>query len=200
MKKIAMFGGSFNPPHMGHLELAGKFIRELKLDKLLLIPVFTPPHKTGRDMASPEHRLNMCRLLEKYNPKISASDIEIKRCGSSYTVDTLRALKKLYPDSILHLIIGADMFMSLQSWRNPEEICSIAKICTVSRNSDDVMMLKNHSRFLKRFGCEAVILSEKVMTVSSTQVRQSLKSGESVENLVPPEVYDYIAENGLYID
>lgn len=200
MKKIAMFGGSFNPPHMGHLELAGKFIRELKLDELLLIPVFTPPHKTGRDMASPEHRLNMCRLLEKYNPKISASDIEIKRGGSSYTVDTLRALKKLYPDSILHLIIGADMFMSLQSWRNPEEICSLAKICTVSRNSDDVMMLKSHSRFLKRFGCEAVILSEKVMTVSSTQVRQSLKSGESVENLVLPEVYDYIAENGLYID
>lgn len=199
MKKIAMFGGSFNPPHIGHLQLAQAFIEELKLDTLLLVPVFSPPHKAANEMASPKHRLNMCRLLERYNPKIKASDIEIKRGGSSYTVDTLKALKTLYPDSVLHLIIGADMYMSLQSWYQPEQICSLAKICTISRNCDNIAMLENHSRFLKRFGCESIILKDKVMTVSSTQVRNSLKSGESVMSLVAAEVYDYIKRNGLYV-
>lgn len=199
MKKIAMFGGSFNPPHIGHLQLAQAFVEELMLDTLLLVPVFSPPHKAADAMASPKHRLNMCKLLEKYNPKIQVSNIEINRGGSSYTVDTLKALKKIYPDSVLHLIIGADMYMSLQSWYQPEQICSLAKVCTISRNSDDIAMLENHSRFLKRFGCESVILNDRVMTVSSTQVRKSVKSGESVKDLVVPEVYDYINRNGLYI-
>ncbi|MGN1112644.1 MAG: nicotinate (nicotinamide) nucleotide adenylyltransferase [Acutalibacteraceae bacterium] len=199
MKKIAMFGGSFNPPHLGHLELALAFIDCLSLDKLLIIPVFSPPHKSGGEMASAQHRLNMCKLLEKYNNKIEVSDIEINRGGSSYTVDTLKALKALYPDDELFLIIGADMYMSLQGWYQPEQICSLAKICTVSRNSDDTQELENHSRFLKRFGCESVILDERVKTVSSTQIRNCLKSGDSIDNLVVPEVYEYIRCNKLYI-
>ena len=199
MKKIAMFGGSFNPPHIGHLELAQAFIDRLSLDKLLLIPVFSPPHKSGSEMATAQHRLNMCKLLEKYNNKIEVSDIEVIRGGSSYTVDTLKALKALYPDDELFLIIGADMYMSLQSWYQPEQICSLAKICTVSRNSDDTQELENHSRFLKRFGCESVILDERVKTVSSTQIRNYLKSGKSLDNLVVPEVYEYIRCNKLYI-
>lgn len=199
MKKIAMFGGSFNPPHIGHLELALAFIDSLSLDKLLLIPVFSPPHKSGSEMASAQHRLNMCKLLEKYNNKIEVSDIEIKRGGSSYTVDTLKALKAIYPDDELFLIIGADMYMSLQSWYQPEQICSLAKICTVSRNSDDTQELENHSRFLKRFGCENVILDKRVKTVSSTQLRNYLKSGRSLDNLVVQEVYEYIRCNKLYV-
>lgn len=199
MKKIAMFGGSFNPPHIGHLELAQACIDSLGLDKLLLIPVFSPPHKSGSEMATTQHRLNMCKLFEKYNNKIEVSDIEINRGGSSYTVDTLKALKALYPDDELFLIIGADMYMSLQSWYQPEQICSIAKICTVSRNSDDTQELENHSRFLKRFGCESVILDERVKTVSSTQIRNCLKSGDSIDNFVVPEVYEYIRCNKLYI-
>ncbi|MGN0457174.1 MAG: nicotinate (nicotinamide) nucleotide adenylyltransferase [Acutalibacteraceae bacterium] len=199
MKKIAMFGGSFNPPHIGHLELAQAFIDRLNLDKLLLIPVFSPPHKSGSEMASAQHRLNMCKLLEKYNNKIEVSDIEVIRGGSSYTVDTLKDLKALYPDDELFLIIGADMYMSLQSWYQPERICSLTKICTVSRNSDDTQELENHSRFLKRFGCESVILDERVKTVSSTQIRNRLKSGDSIDNLVVPEVYEYIRCNKLYI-
>ena len=199
MKKIAMFGGSFNPPHIGHLELAQAFIDRLGLDKLLLIPVFSPPHKSGSEMATAQHRLNMCKLLEKYNNKIEVSDIEVIRGGSSYTVDTLKALQALYPDDELFLIIGADMYMSLQSWYQPEQICSLAKICTVSRNNNDTQELENHSRFLKRFGCESVILDKRVKTVSSTQIRNYLKSGKSLDNLVVPEVYEYIRCNKLYI-
>lgn len=197
-EKTAMFGGSFNPPHIGHLQLANAFIDELNLDRLLLIPAFVPPHKSGLNMAPPEHRLNMCRILESYNPKIRTSDIEILRGGSSYTVDTLKQLKKLYPNSELFLIVGADMYMSLQSWRQPEEICSMAKICTVSRNADDINQLENHSRFLERFGCKSIILKNRVMTVSSTQVRSSVKDGRSIKELVLPEVYAYICDNGLY--
>lgn len=198
MKKIAMFGGSFNPPHLGHFELAETVIDRLNLDLLLLVPVFIPPHKTGEYMAAPEHRLNMCRIFERYNPKIKTSDIEISRGGSSYTVDTLQRLKALYPDTKLYLIVGADMYMTLQSWKNPEEICSLAAICTVSRNGDDVEMLKNHSRFLKRFNCESVIISDRVMSVSSTQVRNGVKSGNQADSLVLPEVWDYIRNHGLY--
>lgn len=198
MKKIAMFGGSFNPPHLGHFQLAEIVINRLELDALFLIPVFTPPHKAGSDMAAAEHRLNMCRIFERYDPKIKTSDIEITRGGSSYTVDTLKRLKVLYPDSKLYLIVGADMYMTLQSWKNPEKICDLATICTVSRNTDDVKILKNHSRFLKRFNCESVIISDTVMSVSSTQVRNSIKSGEQADGLVLPEVWDYIHIHGLY--
>lgn len=194
-----MFGGSFNPPHIGHLQLAQAFIEKLSLNKLLLIPVFTPPHKTGREMAAPEHRFNMCKLMECYNSKIEVSNIEIIRGGSSYTVDTLTQLKTLYPKSELYLIIGADMYMSLQSWRQPEEICRLAKVCTVSRNSDDISRLESHAKFLKRFGCESIILKDSVMTVSSTQVRNSVKAGQSIKSFVLPEIYNYIKANGLYI-
>lgn len=193
-----MFGGSFNPPHIGHLQLANAFIDKLKLDRLLLIPAFVPPHKSGNNMVSPEHRLNMCKIFENYNPKIRTSDIEILRGGSSYTVDTLKQLKSLYPESELFLIIGADMYMSLQSWRQPEEICSMAKICTVSRNSDDVGRLEMHSKFLERFGCKSIILKSRVTTVSSTQVRKSVETGCSVKGLILPDVYAYICANGLY--
>lgn len=198
MMKIAMFGGSFNPPHIGHLQLAQAFINALSLDRLLLVPVFTPPHKEGKNMASTVHRLNMCRMFEKYNSKIMVSDIEITRGGSSYTVDTLRTLKTQYPDSDFYLIIGADMFMTLQSWKNPEEICGLAKICTVSRNNDDIPQLEAHSKFLKRFGCDSVILTDAVMTVSSTQIRDNIKSQKSITDLVIPEVGEYILQNGLY--
>ncbi len=197
--KIAMFGGSFNPPHIGHFQIAEKFIKRLSLDRLLLVPAFIPPHKLGADMVSAEHRLNMCGFYEKYNDKITASDIEIKRGGRSYTVDTLKEIGEIYPDSELYLIVGADMYMSLQSWYRPEDICSLAKICTVSRNDDDVYELENHSRFLKRFGCDSVILTDRVMAVSSTEVRKAVKDGASPSGLVLPEVYDYIRTHGLYV-
>ncbi len=199
MKKIAMFGGSFNPPHLGHFQLAETVIQELELDALLLIPVFIPPHKAGDYMVSPEHRLAMCRIFERYDPRIKTSDIEISRGGSSYTVDTLCRLKDIYPDSKLYLIVGADMYMTLQSWKDPEKICELATVCTVSRNADDVEMLTNHSRFLRRFNCESVIIPDSVIPVSSTQVRNSVKSGKQIDSLVLPEVWEYIRTHGLYI-
>ena len=197
--KIAMFGGSFNPPHIGHLQLARKFINKLQLDLLLLIPAYSPPHKSAYDMASPFHRLNMCRLLEKYDEKISVSDMEIKRGGKSYTVDTLSSIIGDYPDSQLFLIVGADMYMSIQGWKNAERIFSMADICTVPRNEDDAFMLEAHSKFLSRFGCRSIILKEKVMTVSSTQVRNAVKCGKAPKELILPEVLSYIRSNGLYI-
>ena len=112
-KRIAMFGGTFNPIHNAHINLALAFIKKLKLDKLLLIPTGVPPHKTDLDIIYGEHRLNMCRLAVQDYKKIEVSDIEVKRGGKSYTADTLRQLKEIYPDSEFFVIMGADMYMTL---------------------------------------------------------------------------------------
>ena len=110
---VAMYGGSFNPIHTGHIQLAQYFVSELGLEKLLLIPDNTPPHKSSSAMVSPRHRYNMCLLAAENLPKIEVSDIELKRQGKSYTVDTLIQLSKIYKNSQLFLIMGADMFLSL---------------------------------------------------------------------------------------
>ena len=157
-KKIAMFGGSFNPIHNAHINLATAFIKKLKLDKLLLIPTAEPPHKSDSEMVSAEHRLNMCRLASEDIKKIEVSDIEIKREGKSYTVDTLKQLREMYPESELYLITGADMFMTLDEWKNPEEIFSLAAICTVPRNDDDIKNLEEKEKKYREMGAQTVIL------------------------------------------
>ena len=173
-KKIAMFGGSFNPIHNAHINLAAAFIKKLKLDKLLLIPTATPPHKSDSEMVSAEHRLNMCKLATEDIKKIDVSDIEIKREGKSYTVDTLKQLKEMYPESELYLITGADMFVTLLDWKDPEEIFSLATVCTVPRNDDDIEVLKEKEKQYNALGAKTVILDLKKSNISSSKIRKHI--------------------------
>ena len=198
--KTAMFGGSFDPIHNGHVSLAKAFVETLGLERVLIIPTFYPPHKQKKTAVTSEQRLEMCRLAFEGEELFEVSDIEIRREGKSYTYMTLEELSELYPDDELYLITGADMFMTIDEWKNPEIIFSHAVICGVPRNDDDISDLREKAKKLSAMGARTEILDPGIMTVSSTEIRRRVSDGESISGLVPPLVEDYIIKNGLYAD
>lgn len=197
-QKIAMFGGTFNPIHRGHVFLAEEFQRALDLDKVLLIPTNVPPHKQASDLASGEERLEMCRRAVEGYPHIAVSDIEMRREGKSFTVDTLHQLQEIYPGAQLYLIMGADMFLSLHHWRNFEEILRIAVICAAPRNETDGVELNRCGEALKEYGARYFILPQQPPTVSSTEIRERIARGEDTGGLLPSAVREFIEEKKLY--
>lgn len=195
---IAMYGGSFNPIHTGHIQLAKYFLDELKLDKLLLIPDNKPPHKSDSEMVSPLHRYNMCSLAVEDTDKIEVSDIEIRREGKSYTVDTLKQLSNIYPTAQLFLIMGADMYLSLHTWRNFQKILEYAIICAVPRDTDSIDELIKYSASLEENGAKYIISNKSMMNVSSTSIRENIKKGNPITGMVGSKVENYIFKNSLY--
>ena len=192
--KIGVFGGTFNPPHNGHVRLAKAAADELKLDKLLVIPSCIPPHKIAAKLADGQERLEMCRLAFGGDPRLEVSPMELERGSRSYTVETLRELKALYPDSELYFIVGSDMLESFDKWYLWQEILSLSVLCAASRE-------EGYSPDLSRFGklAERIkIITLDPLEVSSTQIRNS--AGEVSSELLDPKVAAYIREHGLYDD
>lgn len=192
--KIGVFGGTFNPPHNGHVRLAKAAADELKLDKLLVIPSCIPPHKIAAKLADGQERLEMCRLAFGCDPRFEVSPMELERGSRSYTVETLRELKALYPDSELYFIVGSDMLESFDKWYLWQEILSLSVLCAASRE-------EGYSPDLSRFGklAERIkIITLDPLDVSSTQIRNS--TGEVSPELLDPKVAAYIREHGLYDD
>lgn len=199
MERIGVLGGTFNPVHNGHIHLAESFGRLLALDRVLLVPVNSPPHKRATMMQDARHRLAMCRIAVKGRPLLQVSDIELTRGGTSYTVDTLRALSGRYPGVRLYFIMGADMFLTLEAWRNFPEIARLAVLCSSPRLPGQAAELRRYARQLaERYGAQCDIEDVPVMEVSSTQIREALASDGAADTLLPPGVADYIRENGLY--
>ena len=199
MSKIGIIGGTFNPIHNGHTLLALYCKEKLNLDKVIFIPTYTPPHKSDKNLASEVHRFNMCNIAVQKCKDFSVSDIEIKRKGTSYTYETLTSLKKVYPDDTLYFITGADMFLTLEKWKNPEIIFDKAVIAAVPRNLSDSEMLNSHyQNFLKPLGAKACILDEPVLSVSSTFIRENIKNYDLIKSLIDRNVYEYIVKNNLY--
>ena len=201
--KIGIYGGTFNPPHRGHVAAARAAMELLKLDRLLLIPAGIPPHKTlPSGSASPQQRLEMTRLAaESLGPKAEVLDLELRRQGKSFTSDTLAQLKAQYPEDELWLLMGTDMFLSLHTWHAPEEILSLAGVAAFSRSKGDVEASFDAQRqALYRAYPNARIFTmtiPDVVEVSSTELRQRLGRGEGAELLLPA-VYGYILRQGLY--
>jgi len=204
--KIGIYGGSFNPPHLGHQNAAVEAAEKYALDKLLLIPAGIPPHKV-MEQGSPanEHRLAMTRLMGgqaalQSGVEVEVLDLEMAREGKSYTVDTLRALRRQYPNGELLLFMGTDMFFSFESWRAPEEIAELAKVVAFYRNADDsaAAFAAQAEKLRARFGgsFEALAL-DRVIEVSSTALRAGMASGTS-EAMLEPQVYGYILREHLY--
>lgn len=200
MADIGILGGTFNPPHNGHIRLAGEFREKLDLDKILLIPTYTPPHKQAKELAGTKDRLNMCSLIAEKADFLEVSDIEIRRGGKSYTVDTLRELTGEHPENSYFFLMGSDMFLTFHLWREYREIFSLCTICVASReNSSDLERLTSYAK--KTFGekwTKVRFSPLEPMELSSTQVREALHRGESLRGLVPPEIEQYITERGLY--
>ena len=204
--KIGVYGGSFNPPHLGHQNAAVEAAEKCALDKLLLIPAGIPPHKV-MEQGSPanEHRLAMTRLMGgqaalQSGVEVEVLDLEMAREGKSYTVDTLRALRRQYPNDELLLFMGTDMFFSFESWCAPEEIAKLAKVVAFYRNADDsaAAFAAQAEKLRARFGGSFETLAlDRVIEVSSTVLRAGMASGTS-EAMLEPQVYGYILREHLY--
>ena len=187
MKKIGIYGGSFNPIHNGHIYMARYAVKVLKLDKLIIVPVGKPSHRND-NLVDGQKRLEMCRLAFKDDIKIEVSDIEIKSDKISYTFDTLLDIMELYPDSKYYEIIGEDSGEYFHKWKNYEEILKKAKI-VIFRRKGYSTLLKNKS---------ILEIKNDFLEYSSTEIRANILKGKSIENMLPKDVLEYIKEYNLY--
>ena len=197
--KIAIFGGSFNPPHKGHLHSALAAAKQLRADRFLVIPDFQPPHKElAADSPTPEQRLELCRLNFADVPNVECSDIEISRGGRSYTADTLRHLREIYPDAELVLLVGTDMFLNISQWYDAAYILTTAGIAAFQRAPDELPYIEAKTNDLRaRFGTKVEIIFSSPLPAASTDIRKALTQRRGNE-LLTDAVYAYIIRYRLY--
>lgn len=199
-ENIAVLGGTFNPIHNGHLFMADEYNRLKKADITLFIPTNLPPHKSFNTDVSNEDRLTMCKLAIKGKPNYIVSDIEYKLGGKSYSVNTLQYIKSHYKPSSLTFIMGADMFLTFNKWYKPKEILQLANLAIIPRNNTDIKALIDYKNALLmdyQFA-NIEILKTELLPISSTLVRERIRNGESIEDIVPLSVQQYINLKGIY--
>lgn len=196
--KIALFGGSFNPIHLGHIKLADAVKNQFNIDNIILMPAGVSPHKDNSNFVSSQHRYNMCKLAVRGKSKIEVSDLEIKKQGRSYSYLTLNSLKEIYPNDDIYMIVGGDMYLTLQDWKEPQQIFSLASLIAVPRNDMDYEILLNHSKYLEKFNAKSYIMKDTVMDISSTQIRDKIQNNEDVSDFLDEKVLKYINKYHLY--
>jgi nicotinate-nucleotide adenylyltransferase len=187
--RVGIFGGTFDPPHTGHLLLALDALDALSLDELILVPAHRQPLKRGVEMTAPEHRLAMIRLLAGAENRLRVDDSEVARGGLSFTVDTVRAIHSARPDAELILLMGADTAATLPQWREPEALGLLVQVAVAGRGSEPVQLPA---------GFRAIPLPMRRVDISATEIRARVGEGRSIRGFVPDAVADYIAERGLY--
>lgn len=187
---LGLFGGTFDPPHIGHLLVAEALREQFALDRVLWMVAASPPHKQGQVQTPAADRLALVEAAIADNPHFEASDLELRRDGPSYTVDTLRALHAMYPGARWSLLVGADSLAGFPTWRAPDEIARLADLLVYARQGDEVVPVPPN--VTARF-CDAGRVD-----VSSTEVRAWLRAGRSVRYLVPEAVQAVIQARGLY--
>ncbi|NIM98954.1 MAG: nicotinate-nucleotide adenylyltransferase [candidate division Zixibacteria bacterium] len=191
-RRIGILGGTFDPIHMGHLVLAEQVKEKLKLDQVIFIPCFSPPHKTRKKLSSAKHRFQMTKLGLKGNRSFTVSNIELKRRGLSYTVDTLRKLNDGYPRSQIYFLTGSDVVDELNTWKEPEEIYKLAKVVIATRPGFDEFDPENH--FVKK----SIMVEITGLQISSSEIRKKVEKRRSIKYLVPLKVEEYIRKEKLY--
>ena len=197
--KIAVYGGSFNPPHKGHAKAAMDVIAWLKPDKILIIPTASPPHKDF-DEGSPAsgHRLEMAKLFAKSIPQAEICEIEINRGGKSYTVDTIEELCGLYPESEFYLMVGTDMLLTFDKWRRFKRILDLVTVVGFIRKMGEEDEVCKYAEYLrKEYSGNILLLERESLEISSTEIRIFLKNREG-SDFLPDAVYSYIIKNRLY--
>ena len=199
MKKIGIYGGTFNPPHTGHLQAAKQAVEVLDLDLLLMIPDRIAPHKDiPAGSPAPEQRLEMLRIALAGEEKILPSDIELRREGVSYTYLTLEALREQYPEEELILLMGTDMFLTLDAWKEPERICELATLGVFYRGEKgEKEKILAQKAALEEKGAKVELVENDIINISSTQLRRLL-AFHAADEFLPAGVGEYIRANGLY--
>ncbi len=200
MTRIGIYGGTFSPPHNGHLAAAKAFMEQMWLDLLYVIPAALPPHKEMSCPISAAHRLKMCRLAFAGTEGVYVSDMEIRRGGRSYTVDTLRELSG--SDRRLFLLCGTDMMLTLDDWREPSEIFRLCYPVYIRRENDrtlDALIVRKIAAYQEQYGKVVRRIVTEPLVLSSSDIRETLRAGQSVHGMLPPAVERYISDNHLYV-
>jgi nicotinate-nucleotide adenylyltransferase len=220
-QSLGILGGTFNPPHLGHLAVARHARQELGLQRVLLVPAHTAPYKSSASGAvggaggvsagdpGPQHRLRMCQLAVAGEEGLAVSAVEVERGGLSYTVDTLRSIHASHPNAQLTFIVGADTAGTLGSWREPAELLELAQLAVATRDGTARQRVLDALAAVERTGDggspeqhsapgRVSFLEMPAIEVSSSQVRERVAQGEAIDRLVGPAVADYIAEQQLY--
>ncbi len=194
MPRTAVFGGSFNPIHYGHLLLADDLLEILTLDRVLFVPAKHPPHKDPSRLAAPEERLAMVRLATEGHRGFEVSDMELARAGPSFTVDTLAALAR--PGLTLFLVVGSETFLDLLSWRDPRRVARLARLKVLREiGVERGFTTVEDGRVPER----GVIVSRAAsMPISASELRRRVREGRSLAFRLPPAVAEYIRARGLY--
>lgn len=195
---VGIFGGTFDPFHLGHLEALKHFEEKFDFEKILVVPNGIPPHKMQKSDVSAEDRLEMVRRGIQEIKTAEAWDFEIRSGGKSYSYRTIEEAAKNWPGKELIFFTGSDMFLSLHTWKYPERIFSLAKIAVFSRTGTDFNDLNRQKKFLRKtYRATCFLFEEKPIAVSSTEIREQLRNKKSFEYL-PAAVAEYIKEKGLY--
>ena len=198
--RICIYGGTFDPPHIGHMNACRAFLNAFSVDKMYVIPTSTPPHKIRSSTVSVEDRLEMCKLaFSEISPLIEISDVELKREGKSYTADTIKYFKNEGNDEI-YLLCGTDMLLTLGSWYNAEYILTNVKIVCMRRESDieikkDIQAKKNE--YETKYGTEVHVLDVCAIELSSSEIRSKINFS-GADGQITDKVLAYIKKNELY--
>lgn len=202
--KIALYGGTFNPPHLGHVRLLEAACREIAFDKVLIVPDKRPVHKICEDLALDEERLEMCRLAFS-DPRYEVSRMEIDRKSDSYTVLTVRELDARYPHAEIFLLMGSDMFLSFHKWYHYRELLERCTLLVAARqNADDLQALRSYAFSRLRIYMQGRsaphlrFLDAEPLEISSSALREAIRSGRDTSRYLPQGVAHYIQEKGLY--
>lgn len=199
INKIGIYGGTFNPPHIGHLLLAQGALEDLKLDKIIFMPGGNPPHKQKGDVIDKMHRFEMTKLLTKDNPKFSVSDFEVKKSSPSYTAETLGEFKKIYPECEIIFIIGLDSLYDIEKWYRPDIIFKRATVAVALREGynldavDDVI-----KKYTEKYGAKIIKTNMPLIGISSSDIRCRINCGKTIRYMTTGAVEEYIEKNGLY--
>jgi nicotinate-nucleotide adenylyltransferase len=188
--RIGIFGGTFDPPHKGHMAIADQAMKQLGLDSVYFVPAYIPPHKQQHLSTTALNRMRMLKLAIRGRKKYRVSALELQRQGISYTIDTLKGFKQRFPNNDLILILGADNLLQFHSWKSPKIILQLATLAVYKR--------KGFSLSLKDKSVDFILLKGRMLHVSSTEIRNKIKNGIPVRSFVPHSIVLYIKQHALY--
>lgn len=200
MKKIGLFGGTFNPIHNGHLHIAEKFAEQCALDAVIFLPAGEPYHK-NTDLLPAEHRLAMTELAISGSPQFAVSDCDVVRDGATYTIDTVQIFKQYYPNAQFYWLMGMDSLMNLHTWKNWQTLVRNVKMVVANRTGDNLAQAPKELHSWLGAALQSgdlILLNAETVDISSSQIRANLAAGKNMRNWLPEKVADYIQRNQLF--
>jgi nicotinate-nucleotide adenylyltransferase len=197
MAGVGVLGGTFDPPHIGHLVIAQEALSQLGLARVIFAPTRQPPHKPANGISPIEDRLAMVRLAIAAHPEFSLSEVDVNRTGPTYTVDTMRLLHAQFPDTELYFIMGMDSLANILTWRSPDQLIRACRLAVFNRPGFSVDLPALEAR-LPGLRERAVLLPAPALDIAASDLQRRVRAGQSIAHLVPEPVASYIAEHGLY--